>query len=300
MDDAIRVIYSDPVIRKVVIAVFGIILITTFIGILRKSLLRYIKDQDYLYKTRKAVNLIGYMIVIVFVMVVYSDKLGGITVTLGVASAGIAFALQEVIVSIAGWITVMVGGIYKTGDRVKLGGVIGDVIDLGVLRTTIMEVDQWVKGDLYNGRIVRVANSFVFKEPVYNYSSDFPFLWDEITIPVKFGSDYKLARAILEQVAHDTVGDYCPLAQEHWEAMVRKYLIEDATTSPIVTLVVNDNWVEFTLRYVVEYKKRRTAKDQLFTRILEEVDNSQGKVQFASATFELVQLPAIDVNIKQK
>jgi len=193
MDDAFQMIYSDPVIRKVIIAVIGIIIITTVIGLIRKSLFRYIEDQDYLYRTRKAVNLTGYIVVTIFVMVVYSDKLGGITVTLGVASAGFAFALQEVIVSVAGWITVMVGGIYKTGDRVKLGGVIGDVIDLGVLRTTIMEVDQWVKGDLYNGQIVRVLNSFVFKEPVYNYSSDFPFLWDEITIPIKFGSDYKLA-----------------------------------------------------------------------------------------------------------
>jgi small-conductance mechanosensitive channel len=152
------------------------------------------------------INLAGWMMVVIFLMVIYSDKLGGIPVTLGVASAGIAFALQEVIVSIAGWVTVMVGGIYKTGDRVKLGGIKGDVIDLGVLRTTIMEVDDWVNGDLYNGRIVRVANSFVFKEPVYNYSSDFPFLWDEITIPVKFGSDYKLARTIIE----DALGDLSP------------------------------------------------------------------------------------------
>ena len=63
-----------------------------------------------------------------------------------------------------------------------------------MLRTTLMELGQWVNGDLYNGRIVRIANSFVFKEPVFNYSADFPFLWDEITLPVRYGSDWKLAR----------------------------------------------------------------------------------------------------------
>ena len=233
-------------------------------------------------------------------MVIYSDKLGGIPVTLGVASAGIAFALQEVIVSMAGWIAIMTGGIFKTGDRVKLGGVQGDVIDFGVLRTTIMEVDQWVKGDLYNGRNVRVANSFVFKEPVYNYSSDFPFLWDETTVPIKFGSDYKLARAIIEKAGKEVVGNYSQQAQEHWELMVRKYLIEDAGTHPMVTQIVNDNWVEYTLRYVVDYRKRRTTKDLLFSRILEEVDQSLGKVQFASATFQVVELPPLDVNIRQR
>jgi len=63
-------------------------------------------------------------------------------------------------------------------------------MDIGVLRTTIMETGQWVDGDLYNGRIVLVANSFVFKEPVHNYSGEFPFLWDEIKISVQYGSNY--------------------------------------------------------------------------------------------------------------
>ena len=80
---------------------------------------------------------------------------------------------------------ILFGGFYKTGDRVQLGGIKGDVMDIGVLRTTVMEIGQWVDGDLYNGRIVLVANSFVFKEPVFNYSGDFPFLWDGIKIPIQ-------------------------------------------------------------------------------------------------------------------
>ncbi|MCB0784290.1 MAG: mechanosensitive ion channel, partial [Flavobacteriales bacterium] len=75
------------------------------------------------------------------------------------------------------------------GDRVQLGGIKGDVIDIGVLRTTLMELGEWVDGDLYNGRMVLVANSFVFKEPVFNYSADFPFLWDELKVPVQYGAD---------------------------------------------------------------------------------------------------------------
>ena len=130
-------------------------------------------------------------------VIVYSDKLGGLTVAFGVAGAGIAFALQEVIASFAGWLAIMFGSFYKTGDRVQLGGIKGDVMDIGVLRTTIMEVGQWVDGDLYNGRIVLVANSFVFKEPVYNYSGDFPFLWDEIKIPIQYGSNYEKTNEIL-------------------------------------------------------------------------------------------------------
>jgi small-conductance mechanosensitive channel len=80
-----------------------------------------------------------------------------------------------VIASVAGWMAVSFGGFYKVGDRVELGGIKGDVIDIGILRTTIMQIGEWVSSDQYNGRIVRVANSFVFKEPVFNYSAEFPF-----------------------------------------------------------------------------------------------------------------------------
>jgi small-conductance mechanosensitive channel len=90
--------------------------------------------------------------------------------------AGIAFAHQEIIVSIAGCIAITFGRYYKVGDRILLGGVKGDVIDISVLRTTIMECGSWVDGDLYNGRVVGLANSFLFKDPVYNYSGDFLFL----------------------------------------------------------------------------------------------------------------------------
>ena len=76
-----------------------------------------------------------------------------------------------------------------------------------------------------------------------------------------------------------------------------KFLIEDATVAPIVTLVANDNWIEFTLRFVVDYKVRRKIKDRLFTRILEEIDKTKGQVAMASATFEIVGAPPLDVRV---
>ena len=142
------------------------------------------------YSTRRGLTFFGYSASIILVLVVFVNQLGSITVALGVAGAGIAFALQEVIISVAGWIALSFGQFYTIGDRIQLEGIKGDVIDIGVLRTTVMEIGEWVKGDQYNGRIVRIANSFVFKEPVFNYSADFPFVWDEIIVPIKYGSDH--------------------------------------------------------------------------------------------------------------
>lgn len=291
---------SDPTLQKFIILIVSIVVITFFIKILQKSLSRYIESSETRYRTRKFVKFLGFLLTILTVSVIFSDKLGGMTVAFGVAGAGVAFALQEVIASIAGWVAVSFGNFYRVGDRVQLGGIMGDVIDIGVLRTTLMECGQWVNADQYNGRIVRIANSFVFKEPVFNYSADFPFLWDELTMPVKYGSDYALARKIFLDVLNEVVGDYAKYAGESWGKIVRKYLIEAASVEPMVIMKLTDNWVLFTLRYVVDYKERRNTSDRIFTRILEEIDKTDGRVSIASATIQITEGPPIDVRLSEK
>ena len=288
---------ADPTVVKFITAIVGIFIINLVIHFFRRSLSQFIPDADIRYRFRKVITFLSYLVIALFLTIVFNDRLGQLTVVFGVVGAGIAFALQEVIASFAGWLAISSGQFYKPGDRVQLGGIMGDVIDISILRTTVMEIGAWVKADQYNGRIVRIANSFVFKEPVFNYSADFAFVWDEITISVKYGSDHRLARQLLQQVATEVVGEYVPQAQAEWKNLVRKYLIEDARIDPLVTLVTNDNWIEFTLRYVVDYKARRIKKDQLFTRILDEFLSTEGRVTFASATFHLVETPVFDVRI---
>lgn len=291
---------SDPTVVKFIIAIVGIFAINLVVHFSRRALSQFIPDPDIRYRFRKMITLVGYLVTALFITIVFNDRLGQLTVVFGVVGAGIAFALQEVIASFAGWIAISSGQFYKPGDRVQLGGIMGDVIDISILRTTVMEIGAWVKADQYNGRIVRIANSFVFKAPVFNYSADFAFVWDEITIPVKYGSDHRLARQILQQVADEVVGGYVPQAQDEWKKLVRKYLIEDAKIEPIVTLVTNDNWIEFTLRHVVDYKVRRIKKDQLFTRILDEFLATDGRVAFASMTVQIVETPVLDVRLTNR
>jgi small-conductance mechanosensitive channel len=302
MEDSVTRWLFDPTVGKIIFAVVGLLIISVLIRFLQRSSSRWIKDSDTRYRARKFLTFIGYVLGLLFLIALFSDKLGGIHVALGIAGAGVAFALQEVITSIAGFVAVSFGHFYKTGDRIQLAGIRGDVIDIGVLRTTLMECGQWVDGDLYNGRIVRIANSFVFKEPVFNYSADFPFLWDEIKLPVKYGSDQRLVREILQGILKEIVGDYALWAQETWKEMVKKYKIEDERVEPMVTLTANDNWMEFTLRYVVDYKKRRSTKDRLFTRALEEFNKTGGRVTIAStsADISLVRTPQFDVRLGEK
>ena len=192
--------FSDPTVVKFITAIVGIFIINLVVHFFHRSISQFIPDSDIRYRFRKLITFVSYLVIALFLTIVFNDRLGQLTVVFGVVGAGVAFALQEVIASFAGWIAISSGQFYKPGDRVQLGGIMGDVIDISILRTTVMEIGAWVKADQYNGRIVRIANSFVFKEPVFNYSADFAFVWDEITIPVKYGSDHRLARQILQQV----------------------------------------------------------------------------------------------------
>jgi small-conductance mechanosensitive channel len=228
---------NNPLVEKLAIIAVGVVITWLIIKTIQRRLLFNIKDNDNRYRAKKFSNFTGYIIVAILIMVVFSNRLGGLTMALGVAGAGIAFALQEVIVSFAGWLTIMVGGFYKSGDRVQLGGIKGDVMDIGVLRTTIMETGQWVDGDLYNGRIVLIANSFVFKEPVFNYSGEFPFLWDEIKIPIQYGSDYDKVKEILLRAGKEVAGDLTTQSREQWHALQIKYRLEEAQTEPMVNLL---------------------------------------------------------------
>ena len=79
--------------------------------------------------------------------------------------------------------------------------------------------------------------------------------------------------------------------------MVEKFNIEEARVQPMVTLLVNDNWLEFTIRYVVDYKARRSTRDALFTRILDDLGKTGGRVTLASTTFELVAGSRLDVRL---
>jgi small-conductance mechanosensitive channel len=300
MEEVMKDWLFDPVVGKLIAAVLTVAVVFTIVRYSQRVLGRHVEDAQRRYRLRKLITFFGYVVAILLLSIVYSDKLSGLTVLLGVLGAGVAFALQEIVVSVAGWISLSVGRMYDVGDRVQLSGIKGDVIDIGVLRTTLMECGGWIAGDQYSGRIVRIGNSSIFKEPVFNYSSDFPFLWDEITVPIRFGSDYEAARASFLQVLKDLTGEHASRLEGDWRKMTDKYLIENAKLQPMVALKITDNWVEFVLRYVVDYKKRRSTKDRISSRILEVIESSGGKILLGAPAFEVASIPPLEIEVQKR
>ncbi|MDA0745692.1 MAG: mechanosensitive ion channel [bacterium] len=300
MQESIEKWLFDPGVGKVLAALLAMLLVVVLVRSTQSAIGRIIENSERRYRIRKLITFAGYILAIFLLSIVFSEKLAGLTVFFGVAGAGVAFALQEVIASAAGWVAMSFGRFYQVGDRVQLGGIKGDVIDIGVLRTTLMECGGWIKGDQYNGRVVRVANSFIFKEPVFNYSSDFPFLWDEILIPVRYGSNYERARKDFQQVLDDITGEHARRIKNDWRHMTDKYMLEDARLEPMVTLNMQENWVEYALRYVVDYKQRRTTKDKICVRILQAIEQSKDEIRLGASSFEVASIPPVDIYLKEK
>ncbi len=286
---------EHPTTTMVFKYVVWVVFIIIFLQFVRRALKKRLPNTETRYKSQKIIETIGYFLLVVLTISYFTGNIKDLTLAIGLLTAGITITLQELILSVAGSLFIFFVKVYKPGDRIEINGIKGDVIDINSIYTTMMEIGQWVTSDNYTGRIVKLSNAFVFKGPVYNYSQDFPFIWDEITLPIRYGSDLELAKALTIEVAQKVLSAYVLESHEKWKNVVKKYYIEDAIVDPTLAIKLTDNWIEFNLRYIVDYKKRRMTKHRLNELINTAFEGTGGKVLLASATFELVKIPIVDV-----
>lgn len=293
-------INDNPLIWNII--KFVIILVIALLGIqfIRAYLKKRISNTVIRYKAQKGIEILGYILLIVLAITYFSGRIKDFTIIIGLFTAGMAFTLQELILSIAGSVYIFLVKVYKPGDRIEINGIKGDVIDVDSIYTTMMEIGQWVSSDNYSGRIVKLSNAFVFKGPIYNYSQDFPFIWDEFNLPIRYGSDVELAKSIVITIAKKTLSDYTLASKSQWKEVVNKYYIEDALVDPTLAIKLTDNWIEFNLRYIVDYKKRRYTKHVLNDLIQQEIEQTNGKVILASSTVELIKIPDLNITLDGK
>ena len=275
---------SLPIALKVAAAIFGILLIRVIFHLLESWLPRHFRRGDTRYHARKFLVYSGYIVVIVFLILIFQDRLGKASIALGFAGAGVVVALQDVIASVGGWFAIGLSRLYSVGDRIQIADIKGDVIDISILRTTLMEMGSWVNRDLYNGRLARIPNSAVLKGLVFNYYQRFPFVWDEIRIQLSSSSDHDLARELLVSIGREAVKDYLPEAQRSWQGVTDNYRIENSQLEPTVRLGVTGGNLDFSLSYIVNYAKRDVVKDKVYTDIVDNVVRSDGRLTWPTSS----------------
>lgn len=224
--------------------------------------------------TRQGVSLFAAIVLILGLLSIWFDDPTRLATALGLVSAGMAFALQQVVTSIAGYFVILRGSTFTLGDRISMGGVRGDVMHLGFIQTTIMEMGQppgtggaepgmWVHSRQFTGRIVTVTNSKIFAEPVFNYTRDFPFIWEEMAIPIGFGADRTQAEAILLAAARRHAVRSDSLAADATQVLQQRFGIAPAELDPRVYYRITSNWLELTVRFIVRTHGIRNIKDAM-------------------------------------
>ncbi|MGK2947359.1 MAG: mechanosensitive ion channel family protein [Acidimicrobiales bacterium] len=241
------------------------------------------------YYSRKVARYIVFVVLVVVLAVLWQAFAGRLGVVLGLATAGVAFAMQEVIGALAGWFNIVVGRIFRVGDRIQMGGVRGDVIDVTPLRTKVLEIgspsddDSWVRGRQYTGRIVAISNKATFTEPVYNYTAVFDFIWEELTLPVAYSGAWNEAEVILdEEVRRVSASEGAKAAIEK---MTRSYPVPRTEVEPRVFARATDDYMELAARFVVPVRTARSVKDELTRRVLERF--AEAGIEVASTTSDV-------------
>ena len=260
--------------------------------------------------TRQAVSLLSAALLILGLMSIWFDDPTRLATAFGLVSAGLAFALQQVITSIAGYFVILRGKTFNVGDRISMGGVRGDVLQLGFIQTTIMEMGQppsvqgddpavWVRSRQFTGRIVTVSNSKIFAEPVYNYTRDFPFIWEEMVIPITYQADrtHGWSRSCwTPPTCHALERRQHRGGEAKDRPCSARFGVEPLDLVPRVFFRITDNWLELTVRFVLYTHQIRTAKDAMSRHIISGTGCKAG-IGIASATYDIVGLPPIEVRM---
>ena len=295
--------------RKLLLSLAFIFVVVVTSRILRGLVSIVLRRVDHAtvqtrFWTRQAISLVAAIVLILGLLSIWFSDPTRLATALGLMSAGLAFALQQPVTSIASYFVILRGNTFTVGDRISMGGVRGDVMRLGFIQTTIMEMGEppsvqgadpamWVKSRQFTGRIVTVSNAKIFAEPVFNYTRDFPFIWEEMAIPITYQADRAKVEAIMLEAAKEQSVDPDSLAAEYKEGLHARFGVEPIDLVPRVFYRITDNWLELTVRFIVPTHGIRGAKDAMSRTIIGELDKAG--IGIASATYDIVGLPPIRI-----
>ena len=241
--------------------------------LVRRIVLVYVRrnfdDIQVQYHTRKVSLYIAYFLAILVLGWVWFRGFSAITTYFGLLSAGLAIALRDPLVNLAGWVFILWRKPFEVGDRIAMGDHAGDVIDTRIFQFTLMEIGNWVAADQSTGRVIHVPNGKVFSETLANYTKGFQYIWNEIPVMVTFESDWEKAKQIMMEIG-DKHAIHDVKARDQLRKAARKFMIFYATLTPTVYTSVADSGVLLTLRYLCHPRQRRGTAQAIWEEVLRE------------------------------
>ena len=247
-----------------------------------------IDDVKRAFFARRIINYIAAFFILILLGRMWFLDLQDIGTFLGLVAAGLVLAFRDPLINMAGWIFILLRRPYSVGDRIEVNGQIGDVIDIRMFQTYLMECGHWVDADQSTGRIVLVPNGSIFSAALANFTYGFEHIWDEISIPVTFESDWRRAKNILEDIAEKHASPLCEGAAQQIRKAASEHLIFFQKLTPIVYTAIKPHGVVFSLRYLTPPRQRRGNQQRIFEAVLNAF-SQEPSIQFAYPTTRFFQ-----------
>jgi small-conductance mechanosensitive channel len=259
--------------RRIVFFLIFAVLIWILARLLRRIPERIVKEEQDRFYINKLITYSGRLVMAVIFLYTIFGELGSFSAILGLTGAGIAIALQDVIVSFVAWFFIIGRRGLSIGDRIEVSGVRGDVVDIGVLRIVVQEIGNWISNDVPTGRRVFIPNSFVFKNYFFNYTKPQPFINDEIRLTFTFETDWEPAVELMQGTARGVLNEFFggdPDGKElipqdesltHWGTGVNSSI-------PAVYTRIAESGVEVRLVYFTRVRERNKMRDAMNRAIL--------------------------------
>lgn len=255
------------VIVSILIAIGIYVLRVIAIKVAFKSLNN--EDVKARYTWKKGIKNTYYIVLLLFLSAYWLERIGSIATFLGLFSAGLAIALKDPLVNLAGWFFIVIRKPLQLGDRIQIGEFAGDVIDVRFFQFTINEINHWVDADQSTGRIIHIPNGQVFQYAQANYNQGFSHIWNEIGVLITFESNWEKAKSLLEEIVNKHAEKISLSAKKKLVEASKKYMIFYRNLTPYVYVSVKDSGVMLTMRFLIDPRKRRTSEHLIWSDVLD-------------------------------
>ena len=255
----------------------------------RQIISKTVENRVVQYRWGKTLAYLTTGLATLFIIAIWVDGLSQVGTFFGLVSAGVAIALKDVLVDVAGWLILITKPPFEVGDRIQIGAHSGDVVDISVLHFHLVEIGNWVDSDQSTGRLIRISNSQILTHPIANYTSEFPFLWHEVPVVITFESDWRTAKARLLETVTKASMEMSQRAAEFLRTRPSRMVILYGTVTATVYTSVLDHGICLTMRFLTDPRQRRGFDQTLWEGVLDIV-SGEPNIDLAYPTQRLVGL----------
>lgn len=230
--------------------------------------------QRYLFT--KIFPSIVYTVITIWVLSIVFARYPGVLTSIGIVGAGIVVALQDIVKDVVGWLVIVQRRPFALGHRIAIGPYTGDVIDIAVLRTTLLEVSSPTSAMLSppdslerTGKVLFVPNSLLLTQPVLNYHTTSDYLKTEMQVTIAYDADWRKVEGLLSRLIAEETASYVEEAQKQHQRRMWIYPAAKEPTAAMVYVEAGAGGIVFTLRFLTPIGARRLITTKITRRILE-------------------------------